>query len=127
MGGIVLLLKGGGLLAEANVLKPGEPYPWLAAVGGIALGGLKAKYLFTRSCQKNLDRIAALDRPRIWQFYRPRFFVLLTVMCLVGATLSRLAHNDYPLSIGVAVLDLSIAMALLGSSHIFWRQRISVR
>ena len=127
VGGIVLLLKGGSLLVEADALKPEQDWLWLAAVAGPFLGGLKAKFLFSKSCQKNLDRIAALDRPRIWQFFRPGFFVFLTVMILTGATLSRLAHNNYPFLIGVAILDLGIAIALLGSSHIFWKQKAFVK
>jgi hypothetical protein len=123
VGGTLLLFKGGSLLVEADALQPGEGWPWLAAVAGLLLGGLKAKFLFNRSCQRNLDRIAALDRPRVWQFFRPGFFTALAVMILVGATLSRLAHNNYPFLIGVAILDLGIAIALLGSSHVFWKQK----
>jgi len=123
VGGTILLLKGRSLLAEADALKPEESWPWLAAVAGLILGGLKAKYLFNRSCQKNLDRIAALERPRVWQFFRPGFFAVLTVMILVGVTLSRLAHNNYPFLIGVAILDLGIGIALLGSSYVFWKQK----
>jgi len=40
--------------------------------------------------------------------------------------LSRPAHGDYPLLIDVATLDLSIAVILLGSSHIFWKQKVTV-
>jgi hypothetical protein len=127
VGGIVLLLKGGSLLVEADALKPEQDWLWLAAVAGLFLGGLKAKFLFSKSCQKNLVRIAALDRPRIWQFFRPGFFVFLTVMILAGATLSRLAHNNYPFLIGVAILDLGIAIALLGSSYVFWKQKAFVK
>jgi len=123
VGGTILLLKGRSLLVEADALKPEESWPWLAAVAGLILGGLKAKFLFNRSCQKNLDRIAALERPRVWQFFRPGFFAVLTVMILVGVTLSRLAHNNYPFLIGVAILDLGIGIALLGSSYVFWKQK----
>ncbi len=123
VGGIVLLLKGSSLLIEADALKPEQNWPGLAAVAGLFLGGLKTKFLFSKSCQKNLDRIAALERPKLWQFFRPGFFVMLTVMILAGATLSRLAHNNYPFLIGVAILDLGIAIALLGSSYVFWKQK----
>lgn len=123
VGGTLLLLKGSSLLVEADALKPEEGWPWLAAVAGFFLGGLKAKFLFNRSCQRNLDRIAALDPPRVWQFFRPGFFALLAVAILVGATLSRLAHNNYPFLIGVGILDLSIAIALLGSSYVFFKER----
>ena len=127
VGGTILLLKGRSLLIEADALKPEEGWPWLAAVAGLFLGGLKAKFLFNRSCQRNLDRIAALNRPRVWQFFRPGFFVILTVMILIGATLSRLAHNNYPFLIGVAMLDIGIGIALLGSSYVFWKQKAFVK
>ena len=127
VGGTILLLKGRSLLVEADALKPEEGWPWLAAVAGLFLGGLKAKFLFNKSCQRNLDRIAALNRPRVWQFFRPGFFVILTVMILIGATLSRLAHNNYPFLIGVAMLDIGIGIALLGSSYVFWKQKAFVK
>ena len=127
VGGTILLLKGRSLLVEADALKPEESWPWLAAVAGLFLGGLKAKFLFNRSCQRNLDRIAALNRPRVWQFFKPWFFVVLTVMILVGVTLSRLVHNNYPFLIGVAILDLGIGIALLGSSYVFWKQKAFVK
>ena len=124
-GGVILLLKGTSLLVEADALRPEQGWPWLAGVGGLFLGGLKAKFLFSKSCQKNLDRIAALKQPRLWQFFSPRFFAALAVMVLAGATLSRLAHNNYPFLIGVATLDLGIGIALLGSGHLFWKREAS--
>jgi hypothetical protein len=123
IGGIVLLLKGGSLLAEAASLRPGLAWPWLAIGLALLAGGLKARFLFSRSCEKNLARIAALERPRIWQFFRPGFFVALAVMILTGAVLSRLAHNHYAALIAVATLDLALAVALLGSSYVFWREK----
>ena len=122
-GGIVLLLKGGSLLLEAEALEPGRIWPWLAAILALFLGGLKARYIFGKSIKKNLARIAALDRPRFWQFYSAGFLVALAVMIATGATLSRLAHGNYAFLIAVATLDLSIAVALLGSSIVYWQQR----
>ena len=127
VGGIVLLLKGSSLLAEAHSLRPEQGWLWLAAVAGPFIGGAKAKFIFSKTCQKNLVRIAALDRPRIWQFLSPWFFVFLAVMILAGATLSRLAHNNYAFLIGVGILDTSIAVALLGSSYVFWKQKAFVK
>lgn len=122
IGGIVLLLKGSHLLIEADALKPEEDWLWQVAVLGIVLGGMKANFIFNKSCQKNLDRIATLVQPRIWQFFRIRFFVTLTLMILLGVTLSMQAHNNYPMLISVALLDISIGIALLGSSYVFWKQ-----
>jgi hypothetical protein len=127
IGGIMLILKGRSLLIEADALKPEQVWPWLAVVAGLFLGGLQAKFLFSKSCQRNLARIDTLDRPRVWQFFRPGFFAALTVMILVGATLSRLAHNNYPFLIGVAAVDLNIGIALLGSSYVFWQQKAFVK
>jgi hypothetical protein len=127
IGGTLMLVKGRSLLVEADALEPEQVWPWLAVFAGFFLGGLQAKYLFAKSCQKNLDRIDALDRPRIWQFFRPGFFAALTVMIFVGATLSRLAHNNYSFLIGVAAVDLNIGIALLGSSYVFWTQKAFVK
>lgn len=121
VGGIVLVLKGGSLLVEANMLKPEQNWTWQAVVIGMLIGGLKAKYLFSKSCKKNLSRIAALREPKVWQFFRPGFFMFLAMMVVAGAMLSGMAHNDYTFLISVAILDISIATALLASSYLFWK------
>lgn len=123
LGGIILLLKGFSLLGEARSMKPELLWPWLAPIIGLGIGGVQAKYIFSKSCEKNLARIAALDRPKIWQFFRPGFFAALAVMILAGAILSRLAHNSYPFLIGVAIVDHIVAASLLGSSIVFWKQK----
>lgn len=120
-GAIVLMLKGGSLLFAVNEIRPGGPWPWLAIATALAIGGLKTKLLFANACRKNLDRIAALKRPRIWHAFRPGFYVFLATMVLLGASLSRLAQDNYPWLLLVAILDLSIAVALLISSRVFWQ------
>ena len=124
-GGLVLLIKGGSLLMEAAAIRPDKHWPWTAAAIAVLIGGIKARYLFNSYCRKNLARIAALVRPKIWQFFRPVFFTLLFLMILAGAVLSKLAHGNYSLLLCVATLDLAIASALLGSSCVFWKQEIS--
>lgn len=127
VGGVMMLLKGGRLLVEADSLNPGASWTWLAGVGGLLLGLLKGKYLFIRNCRNNLDRIAALEHPMVWQFFSPRFFLALAAMILAGSTLSRLAHGHYPWLIGVATLDFTIATALWWSSQVYWRHRTVVK
>jgi len=122
-GAMALLLKGRSLLAAAALIKPGDDWLWLAAGAGLVIGSLKARFILAKSCRKNLVRIAALDQPRIWQFFRPGFFLALAVMIGAGATLSRLAHGNYSWLIAVAGLGFSIAVALLLSSGVFWKQR----
>ena len=119
-GGIAMLLKGRSLLLEAAALRPGETWLWLAVGGGLLLGVVQARTLFLKSGRRNLRRIAALERPRAWQFFRPGFFGALAVMIAAGATMSRLAHGNYPFLLFVAGLDLAVAVSLLGSSTVFW-------
>jgi len=121
-GSFILLFKGGSLLVVAEALKPEEGLHWQIAILGLILGSLKARFIFNRNCQNNLDRISRLAQPRIWQFFSSRFLVALMVMILVGSTLSSMAHNSFPILIGVALLDISIGIALLGSSYVFWKQ-----
>jgi len=122
-GGIVLLLKSGSLLREATALHPELFWPAISLILGLVIGGIKAKYLFSHSCRKNLFRISTLDDPKFWQFFRPRMFFFLALMISAGATLSRVAQQNYLLLCVVAALDLTIAVALLGSSYVFWQQK----
>ena len=118
-GAIVLLLKGASLFAQAIALKPGEIWSWLAVAAALVIGGAKAQYLFGGFCRKNLDRIAALDDPQLSQAFRPGFYVFLITMVLLGAALSRLAIGSYPALMALVILDISIAIALLGSIRAF--------
>ncbi len=118
----VLLLKTVQLLSAALALNPNAIGPLLALMAGLLLGLLKGKYLFSRACLRNIERIMALEKPKIWQFFRPRFFVFLTGMILLGRFLSLQSQNHYGWLLSVAALDLSIAMALLGSSVLFWKK-----
>jgi len=122
-GAIVLFAKGADLFLQAIALRPEETWSWLAVAAGLLIGGVKAQYLFGGFCRKNLDRIAALTEPRLWQAFRPGFYVFLASMVLLGAVLSRLAAGNYPGLISLVILDISIAVALLGSMRVFWQQR----
>lgn len=119
IGSGVLIVKGVSLLREAGSLEPSHNWHWLTAIGGVIVGSLKARFILVARCRSNLARIATLEEPRIWQFFRPGFFVALAAMITAGALLSRLAHGNYGFLISVALLDLSIGTALLGSSYVF--------
>ena len=123
IGGVMLIRKGGELLIEAFALNPLSVWIGFSIMLGVLLGSLKSKYLFVKSCKKNLIRIDALEEPRLWQFYRPKFFFFLTLMIGTGVTLSRLAHGSFPFLLGVAALDISIATALLSSSVVYWQEK----
>ena len=72
---------------------------------GLLLGGLKARFLFNRSCRKNLARIAKLAEPKFWQFFKPSFFFFLALMILTGVLSSRLAQGNYLLLCAVRFDD----------------------
>jgi hypothetical protein len=122
-GALVLLIKSQSLVLEAIHLEPGWLWPGLATGSGLLIGVLKGKFIFSHSCHKNISRIASLSQPRLWQFFSPRFFLLLALMITIGATLSRLAEGQYLFLLGVAALDLTIAVALLSSSIVFWHRQ----
>jgi hypothetical protein len=125
VGGIVLLINGFRLLVEAYSLKLEQYWPWLAIAVGPIIGSIKGKFIFRKSCLKNLARIDALNQPKIWQFFKPWFFAVLATMIVFGATMARLAHtqHNYYFLIAVSVVDIDIGIALLWSSYIFWKQR----
>lgn len=119
-GGVILALKAREFFAAAEILRPGLTWSWIAVGAAILIGALKAHFIFGRFCRKNLDRIAALDEPRPWQAFRTRFYLFLAAMVLLAAVLSRLAVGSYPALLGVVMLDVSLAVALLGSARFFW-------
>jgi hypothetical protein len=120
-GGISLLLKGGALINNAYALNPQSMWTYLAPILGILIGLLKGRFLFSRSCEKNIKRIKALDHPRIWQCFRPGFLIFLAIIIPTGVWISRAAAGNFTFLCLVGALDLSIACALLSSSIVFWK------
>ena len=119
-GGIVLALKAYSLILEALQLQPHSPVVVVSIIVGVIIGLLKARFIFNKSCYKNLERIHLLQQPKIWNAFRPRFFLFLVIMISIGATLSHQAHGSFNFLIAVATLDISISIALLWSSKVFW-------
>ena len=121
-GTIVLYIKSTSLLFKAEMLNPEQHWISLAIISGLVIGVVKAKYLYKRLCIKNLIRINALHQAKLWQFYRLRFFIFLFSMILLGSYFSRQIHDNYSMLISMAILEISIATALLCSSHCFWKK-----
>ena len=120
IGGVMLFRSGVELIRSAVALKPGGFWPWVAVLAGLILGIIQAKTVFTRSCRKNLHRINSLEDPRIWQFYRPGFFLALAIMITSGILLNLWAQGHYYPMLGVAGLDFALTVSLWGSSYVFW-------
>ncbi|MEA3287201.1 MAG: hypothetical protein U9Q77_07480 [Candidatus Marinimicrobia bacterium] len=120
----MLLTKGWTLSHAAQTLRPegfGLIISWMA---GISIGLIKTRFIFIKSCKKNMARIDALVSPKLWQFYRYQFFIALVIMILAGSFLSRASQGNHTFLVAVAILDISIGSALLFSSWIFWKQGV---
>ncbi len=124
-GAVVLSYKSSRLLLEAHVLNSNQLWIWLAVLAGIIISLLKARYLFNRVCIKNLKRIYTLKNPQLWQFYRTRFYFFLLAMILLGRYISWLAHGNHAALLSMAIVEVSLATALLTSSHCFWKEQHS--
>lgn len=114
------MYKGTGYLIAADSAGSALP-PVLAGLAGVLVGLLRGRTMFLDACRRNLRRIAGLDDPRIWQFFRPGFFAALALMIAAGAGLAWLAGTGYWGEVVVGGLELVIATALLTSSVAFWR------
>ena len=79
------------------------------------------KYLNETRSTGLVHRGCCFNRKK-WQFYRKRFFIFLFLMMASGKYLSEVAHGENMALIALAVLELSIAFALVLSSHCFWEK-----
>jgi len=122
-GAIILSYKSISMLSEAHAINPAQLQTWLTIAAGLLFGAIKAKYLFTKVCIKNLNRIEALKKPKLWEFYRIRFFIFLITMIVMGSFLSQQAHGNYSMLLTMALIEISLATALLGSSFCFWKKQ----
>jgi hypothetical protein len=124
IGVFFLLSKGSELSNDAQEIEPEKWGKNIAWIGGILVGIVKTRFIFLKSCRKNLARINALEMPKLYEFYRIKFFIFLGLMMLTGSFLSNTAEGHYGYLVAVAMLDISIGTALLLSSQVFWSQGV---
>lgn len=122
-GGIALLLKGGALVKNAYLIDSQSVWTFTAPLLGVTAGLLKGRFIFSKTCKKNIKRIKTLVKPRVWQCFRPGMLLFLAIIIPTGAWMSRTAAGNYTLLCLVGTLDLSISFALLSSSIVFWKLR----
>jgi len=122
-GGIALLLKGSALIKNAYAIDAQSLWAPAALLLGVIAGLLKAKFLFSKSCKKNIQRIRSLANPHVWHCFRPGMLIFLAIIIPAGAWMSRAAAGNYTYLCLVGALDLSIAFALLTSSIVFLQLR----
>ena len=123
-GGFQLLYKGVSLIKKAMVIDPNTTMIYVIVIVGILIGLVKNKFIMSKFCVKNINRINNLTNPKIHQFYEAKFFFFLTLMILTGFTLSRLAEGNYSFLLAVATLDFALTTALLTSSRIYFKSKL---
>ena len=123
IGAVMLFRSGWELLFRALEMRPESAWHWLFIFLGLILGVVQASTVFARSCRKNVQRIHELEDPRLWQFFRPGFFLALAVMISAGVLLNALSQGNYFFMLIVAGLDFALTISLLGSSLFFWKDR----
>lgn len=120
IGGIMLFRSGLQLLSQSRELIGEGYWPMVFIALGILLGTVQVVFIFRHSCRKNIQRINQLEDPRLWQFFRPGFFLALAVMITSGILLDHLAQGQYFFMLIVMGVDFALTISLLGSSYIFW-------
>lgn len=124
IGAVMLFRSGWELLFQALDMRPESSWHWLFLFLGLVLGVVQASTIFARSCRKNIQRIHALEDPRLWQFFRPGFFLALAGMISVGVLLDIFSKGKYFFMLVVTGLDFALAISLLGSSLFFWKDKL---
>lgn len=126
-GAIMLFRSGLDLLFQVRDMQVSSSWPFIFIIFGLGLGVFQALTIFRRSCRRNLQRIKLLEDPRIWQFFRPGFFIALAIMITTGILLDHFAQGNYFIMLFVAALDFALTISLLGSSYIFWTEGREIR
>ena len=126
-GAIILLLKGASLFAQAIALRPGELWSWLSVAVAILIGGAKARYLFGGFCRKNLDRIASLADPQLWQAFRPGVCAFLIAMVISFSALSLRAVVQATIGLVGLVVGLVVLFLLARLATVMRQYRRAFR
>ena len=84
-GGIALVLKGMSLARSAYAIDPDSFWSFGAPLLGIAIGLVKARFIFNHACKKNILRIGKLEAPKLWQCFRPGMLIFLAIIIPTGA------------------------------------------
>jgi len=122
-GGIALLLKGSALIKSAYAIDSQTIWTFAAPLLGVIAGLLKGKFLFSKSCKKNIKRIRALGNPRVWQCFRPGMLIFLAIIIPTGAWMSRAADGHYTFLCLVGAIDLSIFFFFSHQAWFFFNSR----
>jgi len=122
-GGLFLLFKGYDLIAGAYTVRQNIPAPAAFLLAGLLLGIIKAVFIFNKSSIENIERIRKLDRPEVWQFYKPGLQVFLIIIIPSGIMLSKFSSGTFYPALSVGAVDISIGTALIISGFQYFKKR----
>ena len=122
LGGVVLFVKSYSILILAQKLNPNYLYIIMSLIVAFVIGMLKNRFIMSKFCKRNINRIMNLKNPKVYQVYETQFVFFLVLMILVGAILSRVVIGNFIASLAVGTFDLSLSTALLTSSTQFFKK-----
>jgi|GEM_PF-2791147 len=109
---------------------------WYAGVGPLAAGlavsaalitaVLKGRDILALHCRLNLQRIDAMEKPRIYHAFSPAFFLTLAALMAGGMMISRLAEGHAYPQLAVSTIDWALALSLLLSSAEFYHNMTGI-
>lgn len=85
---------------------------YIALSVSVIVGLLLGATIFRRLAMSNIDRIDALNAPRIWEAYRLRFYVLLVLFDGGSVLLTEYLAKSATSRLAVGSVDLAICVAL---------------
>lgn len=93
----------------------------ISVIAGLLIGGIKGKFVLTKTARKNKSRIEGHDGPlKIYHAFAKKFYFFIPAMILLGVLLR--SFNEYLGGyIVVAAIYCGIGMALIVSSLPYWK------
>ncbi len=123
---ILWLAMGGWLFYKgvfwiAHGLNPSWKGWLLCVVSGLVLGGLKGKFVLSKTVDRTVRRLASRPLPlRLKDYAPPSYFILIAAMMVLGMTLNRL---PIPMT-ARGIVDLAIGFALIYGALLYMRSAV---
>lgn len=120
--GLFLIYRGIGLYQLAvNEQHSTQNALIFSVIAGLALGGVKGRFVLSKTARKNKTRIEQLDAPlKIHHIFSKPFYGFIALMILLGIMLRQ--YNElFGGYIVVAAVYCGIGMGLMVGSRAYWK------
>jgi len=121
--GLFLILRGAGMFEQAWREQQASQTGLTVALGAsLLIGGVKGRFIFSRTARRNKERIARLPEPlKVHHVYAPGLYVLIAGMIGLGVLL-RTYHEFFGGYLVVGAIYCGIGLALFISSFYYWKR-----